>query len=428
MAAQDALARVTQTLAALLRDRMQAQDPITFGLPHADPQRPDGRINLYLFAVTENAAFRNDDDPRRANGGAYGSPPLALQLSYLLTTYGAGRQENGIEAASAAELDAQRLLGDAMLVFHDTPIITRKTEGIGSLNGQLILDPGLRDEFESLRLIPRTMTLDDLSKLWTSLKDDFQRSVAYDVTIVRLALARLAAVNPPVLNRRLGVRPGTSLGPVIVLIDPASAAVGETVTLSGDGLVAGQTVVMIEDDAGTGFPSAATTLATSATGPLTFEIPDDATKFLPGPKRISARVMDPTSGHTFPSNSATLALLPSIDTLSTHSGHFNNADQLVITGHLLGQPPDAARPANPLTPTVLIGGYALESGVDTSGLPDKLTITLPQVPPDNPRQPPATGSVVSVRVRVNGVESRAWRADPVTGRLGLDPALSFTVL
>src|SRR5579864_4871161 len=127
MAAEDALMRLSLNLADLLQDRMFRTDvSFSFGLPHTLPggeQKP--RLNIFLFQVNENPAFRNEEDPRRAVSGAYGSPPLALELNYLLTSYAVAPQNLNFQLAgllspeSLAELDSQYILADAMRVLHD---------------------------------------------------------------------------------------------------------------------------------------------------------------------------------------------------------------------------------------------------------------------------------------------------------------------
>jgi hypothetical protein len=429
VAAEDALKRVTTTLSDLLRDRMATIEPVTFGPPSVDPGQQGGRINLFLYAASENASFRNDEDPRRAVSGQYGYPPLALELSYLITTYGAADATNGLPQASADELDAQRILGDAMRVLHDVPIVTRNTPAARALHGPVILDPGLQAEFESLRIVPHTMTLDDLSKLWTALQDDFQRSVAYDVSIMRIERAHAQAANAPVLVRRLDVRPSGTVGPIIVDLNPQSAAALQTVTIDGSGLIVGQTTILLGDAANTGFPKSPRAIAALPGTSVQFQVPNDPATYLPGPKLVTVRVNDPVIGHAFTSQAVILALLPGITNLSSNTGHFNGIDQVVIQGTLLGRPFDATLPSDPLVPTVLFGSYAIPpASIDYSQLPAQLTVTLPNVPASDPNQPPPSGSVLSIRVRVNGVESQSWRSNPVTGQLGPDPAFRFAVL
>ncbi len=439
MAAEDALKRVTTTLADLLKDRMARVESITFGLPRPGAADGGGRLNLFLYRVAENAAFRNDEDPRRAVAGQYGSPPLALELSYLLTSYGAAAPAPaGLTADSAAELDAQWIMADAMRVLHDVPIVTRRTprQRGGGVDG-LLLDLGLRSEFESLRIAPHALSLDDLSKLWTAFKEDFQRSVAYDVSVVRVERPQPQTAGPPVLGRAIDARPTVAIGPVLTGLDPASDAAGEQITLLGDGLAAASVTVLVSDAAATGYPLRpfSFTVVPDAAG-VHFIIlaatvdPDDPAKlaFLPGPKLVVARVLDAALGHPLTSNAALLSLLPGVTAIAPATGLFDGVTTVTITGTLLGVAPDPTVPANPLVPTVLFGSYAIPAAdVDYTGLPNSLKVTLsPAAAPTDPQPPPA-GRVVPVRVRVNGVESRAWRVNPATQALEMDPALQFTV-
>jgi hypothetical protein len=54
-----------------------------------EPTNTDARVNIYLYQVTPNAAWRNADLPTRRNdGGLVQRPQVALDLHYLLTFYG----------------------------------------------------------------------------------------------------------------------------------------------------------------------------------------------------------------------------------------------------------------------------------------------------------------------------------------------------
>src|ERR1041385_1235521 len=53
-------------------------------------QNQQSRLNLFLYQVTPNAAWRNGGLPsRNSDGERLTTPPLALNLHYLLTAYGA---------------------------------------------------------------------------------------------------------------------------------------------------------------------------------------------------------------------------------------------------------------------------------------------------------------------------------------------------
>ena len=73
------------------------------------------RLNLFLHQVTHNAALRNLGLPSLAADGAtqLSNPPLALDLHYLMTAYG------------TEDWEAEALLGTAILMLHDNPVLAR---------------------------------------------------------------------------------------------------------------------------------------------------------------------------------------------------------------------------------------------------------------------------------------------------------------
>jgi hypothetical protein len=97
-----ALATVTAVLQNSLQNRITDHDlaAVLGGNITVSAEPPDridnggaspDRINLFLFQATENQGWRNLAFPsRNASGERTSNPPLALDLSYLLTAYGAG--------------------------------------------------------------------------------------------------------------------------------------------------------------------------------------------------------------------------------------------------------------------------------------------------------------------------------------------------
>ena len=154
------------------------------------------RINLFLFQATENAAWRNMDFPSRdANGDRVANPKLALDLHYLVTAYG------------SAELLAEVLLGHAMVVFHETPVVTRQAIRAalaalpdGRLSDALELSR-LADQFEQIKIVPRVLNVEEVSKIWTALQSQYRTTVAYQVTVVLIEAEQPARSALPVLTR-----------------------------------------------------------------------------------------------------------------------------------------------------------------------------------------------------------------------------------
>ena len=92
------------------------------------PGSPENQVNIFLHQVTHNVGWRNQDLPSVAADGRrrLSNPPLALDLHYLLTAYG------------SADWQAEALLGFALLMLHENPVLTRNdiSNAIGKLPDQ----------------------------------------------------------------------------------------------------------------------------------------------------------------------------------------------------------------------------------------------------------------------------------------------------
>lgn len=428
MAGRDGIRKVTAALARLLTDRLAtASTVITCGLPKGEAQGDVPQVNLFLYHVRENPHLRNQSDPRRDVPGQYGAPPLALELSYLVTAY--GRRNAQIDAAlalgdSQTELESQQLLADVMRVLHEVPQLTSRTQLTRSSGW--VLDAELRREWEAVRITPRSLDLDELSKLWTAFKADFQRSVAYQVSILRLESPRPPSVAVPVLTTQFGTESMPSDAPLLIDLRPAAAGVLESVHLVGEGLFEPTLEVVITDDSQTGFPPEPTALPITRDGDgVHFQVPHDAGRFLPGAKRVSLR----RSGLAGPNESAEslpFQLLPRIDSLSPQQGTWDGSVTVLIQGALLGQL--SAAIDDPLHPTVFFGSYPIpDSDLDLAALPHQIRATLRPVAGRRAERLPQPGQRVPVRIRLNGVESRTWRRES-DGSLVMNPQLQFEVL
>jgi len=195
-----AIAGVSATLQSLLRDRMElpaGMTPnslrVTISTPMAEtpqgaaPVAETLRVNLFLYQVSESPFLKNQDVPGRGHPAAYGSPPLSLNLHYLLTAYGSTAEASSI---FFNETQAQLLLGSAMRVLHDFPqigdgMLTQRLPG-----GEPILHPSLRGEYERLKLCLDPLSIEDLSKIWTALTVPYRASAAYSVSVVRIESRR----------------------------------------------------------------------------------------------------------------------------------------------------------------------------------------------------------------------------------------------
>jgi hypothetical protein len=142
---------------------------------------PGPRVNLYLYQAAPNAALRNTDIPtRRADGTLVQRPQAALDLYYLISFYG-----------NEAQLEPQRLMGNAVSALHANPLLTR--ESIRSaIASALQSDPDhflgasdLAEQVECVKLSPVPLNLEELSKLWSVFfQTPHALSVAYQASVV----------------------------------------------------------------------------------------------------------------------------------------------------------------------------------------------------------------------------------------------------
>jgi hypothetical protein len=183
-----AIATVTQTLvnvvtASLGSARVNGPQVSTLRPDDSSLQGPETtpRVNIFLYQVTPNTAWRNADLPtRRDDGSLVRRPQLALDLHYLFTFYG-----------KDSTLEHQRLLGAVARGLHAQPVLQRadiqSVEQMmdASNSNVLYLDSHLSDQIDLVRITPINFSLDDMSKLWMAFpQTDFVLSVAYMATVV----------------------------------------------------------------------------------------------------------------------------------------------------------------------------------------------------------------------------------------------------
>ncbi len=162
------------------------------------------RLNLFLYQATPNAAWRNQDFPAYDfRGTRIANPPLALDLHYMLTAYG------------AADLQAEVLLGYAMLLFHQMPVLARdairrsldpppSAAVTGSLLPtvyQSLRAADLASQVEQIKITPEVMNTEELSKLWTAIQSHYRPTATYLVTVVLIQPVASARAALPVLSR-----------------------------------------------------------------------------------------------------------------------------------------------------------------------------------------------------------------------------------
>lgn len=192
-----------------------------------DTNNSKNQINLFLYHTTPNAAWRNMDVPRQVKPGETAQPLLALNLYYLITAYG---QNNN-------ELISHLLLGQAARVLHDHAVLNR-SEIENALSAS-----ELQEQIERVRITPQPLSLEEMSKLWTTFQTQYRISIAYEVSVV-LIESKLPTKAPlPVLTRGRddrGVNALAAPSPSLLEVRPPnrkpSAELGDMLTIYGEQL------------------------------------------------------------------------------------------------------------------------------------------------------------------------------------------------
>jgi hypothetical protein len=223
------------------------------------------QINLFLYLVTPNPGWRNEGLPSRDTAGRLRltNPPLALDLHYLLSVYSGG------------DLHAEILLGYAMQLMHEMPVLTRDTmrtalnpsPDVGTTLPpalRALVDSGLEDQVELIKLVPQYLNTEEMSKLWTAMQSHFRPTAAYTASVVLIQAQQPARSPLPVLSRGpvdlvtgrdrgIVVNPGLvpPLPMLTAVVPPARqpvARIGDTVALQGHDLDGTGREVLLAND------------------------------------------------------------------------------------------------------------------------------------------------------------------------------------
>jgi Pvc16 N-terminal domain len=197
-----AIAAVTTTLRYLLQRRFDSNGSgnVTVTTKPPDKARDNNgnatnQVNLFLYQTKENAAWRNMDIPNQVKPGETGQPPLALNLYYMLTAYA--------QNDDFPEPTSHSLLGEAMSVFYDFPVL-RAEDIKNALPAADVTKYDLYNQIERVKITPQSLSLDELSKMWTTFQTQYRISTAYEVSVVLIESTRPLKTPLPVLSRSSG--------------------------------------------------------------------------------------------------------------------------------------------------------------------------------------------------------------------------------
>jgi hypothetical protein len=213
-----------------------------------DPEAPPS-LNLFLYRTSRNIGWAEVGLPAfDGNGARLANPPLALNLHYLLTAYG------------SADFQAEILLGYAMHLLHERPVLDRgaiRRALDPSPLGATILPPAfqaltaadLADQLEAVTITDESLDSEEMSRLWSAMQAHYRPTTAYVVSVVLIEARKPTREALPVLSRGpvdpatgrdRGVVVEPSLLPPFPTIERVvpqdtqpAARLGETVRLAG---------------------------------------------------------------------------------------------------------------------------------------------------------------------------------------------------
>ncbi len=218
MSSPTAIGQVSRSLRRLLRAEMSLKPKVPVTILAPDEAGANRQINLFLYQAQENSTLKNLDwQVKRGEPGQLVPPPLSLSLFYLITPYASNDPETGNSSQ-------HEILGDAMRVLYEHPVVPKK-----------YLTPGLKNAHEEIRVMLRTLDLDELSRVWATFTQPFRLSVLYEVSVVQIDMLskreremakRVETIGVPEV--RAPFRP-----PAVASLDPASGPAGTEVTVQG---------------------------------------------------------------------------------------------------------------------------------------------------------------------------------------------------
>lgn len=405
-----AIAAATATLRGLLLSGIQRLDTTLTDLEvTAQPlDRARGgvssaQLNLFLYQTVPNGTWRNMDHPRQLRPGETGTPPLALNLHYVLTAYGRGESDN--DAVS------HRVLGGAMSVLHDHPLL-----GADEIKSALAGND-LYAQLERLRIVPQPMTLEEMSKLWTAFQTNYRLSSAYEVSVLLIDSNRPATTPLPVLTRGkddTGVVAQADLdSPFPALTDAVmpggqpSARPGERITLTGSRLDGANVGVLLQHrrwSEAVEVPPAGPGTATA----VEVVVPTVAAAWPAGFYTATVAVQRPNETFRRTTNAVSFALAPRITAIAPNPAPRNAGGDVTLTLTIAPDVLPEQRAA------LLLGGREVLAAAHLAPV-GQLTFAVQDVAP----------AAYAVRLRLDGVDSILVDGSVVPPRF--DPTQRVTI-
>jgi hypothetical protein len=376
------------TVTAALQDVLQPAVSQAVGLAKVGFSRPDASnqqtplVNIYLYQVTPNAAYRNADLPTRRNDGSLvQKPQVAIDLHYLFTFHGNDDQ-----------LEPQRLLGAVATALNAQPLLSKQNIVNATSHFSFLSKSNLADQIERIKFTPTSLSLEEFSKLWSVFfQIEYSLSAAFQASVVLMESDDTPREALPVLARNLYVSTFRSpnIDRVISQAGPdAPIAAGSTLLIQGQRLRGGDaTLVMLEGLER--IPSAVTDNL------ITLPLPGNVHAGVQGLQVVQKKNMGtpPTPHRGFESNVAPFVLRPTIGVTSAVASVSGGTDVVLnLTPNIgIGQRAVLLLDSLPGDPVRSFMSQPVVSAVDSS----QVIINIHGVP----------GGKYLVRVQIDGAES-----------------------
>lgn len=377
------------TVTAALQEVLQPAVSQAVGSAKVGFSRPDSSnqqtplVNVYLYQVTPNAAYRNSDLPtRRTDGTLAQRPQTAFDLHYLFTFHGNDDQ-----------LEPQRLLGAVANTLNAQPLLSKQNIENAITRNSFLANSNLADQFERIRFTPTSLSLEEFSKLWSVFfQIEYSLSAAYQASVVLIESDDVPQEAPMVQARNLYVVP-FRLPVIDRVISDAGAdqpiVTGTTLRIEGRQLSSDNTMVLLEGTERT--PSSAQDTQ------VTLPLPSDVHAGVQALQVVQKKKMGtPEADHrSFESNVAAFVLRPTITSASAVA---------------VPNPPGGTNVTLNISPNIGVGQRAVLVLNNFSVTPPTAFTSLPKVSDVDSGQvtinirgvPPAT---YMARLQINGAES-----------------------
>jgi hypothetical protein len=312
-----AIAAVTLTLQTILGDGVRADsnlsDTTVTVLP---PDKARGSINanqlnLFLYQLLPDAAWRNMDIPTQVSSGETGNPPLPLTMHYMLTAFGRDN-DTGVPFS-------HYLLGQAMRVLFDHTLLGQ--DEIRNATAASLPNSDLHRQVERVRITLQPLSLEEISKLWTGLATQYRLSVVYEVSVALIESTRSSRTPLPVLTRGANdkgvlsqaslISPFPTLEAVQLPNHQSAARLSDTLVLTGQHLDGTAVGVIFNHPLWTS-PVEIAPLAGGTATSLSAQLPNSPASWPAGFYTVAVVVQRPSETYRRTTNLLSFALAPRI--------------------------------------------------------------------------------------------------------------------